>query len=377
MYLRELALHDFRNYAALQLSLPGGVVAFAGPNGAGKTNLLEAIYVSSVGESPRAGALTELVRFGQAHAHARAHFAAGARETRLEVGLSQAGQRQIKVNGVAKRRGELSGLAPVIYFSADDIVVLKGEPSGRRRLLDVELSALSQSYYLQLGRYRRTLEQRNRLLKDLRAGRGRRDALDPWDRAAARYGAQVMAERGRFVSRLREAAALAHTGLTGGGQPFSVRYAPSFVAAEEHDPKAWEKGGEEFVELLGQRLEACLGARREEDIAAGMTTSGPHRDDLEVLLGRRPIRAFGSQGQQRAAALAVRLGLAGVAEQVTGERPVLLLDDVLSELDAHYRAGVFAACRGVEQALITACDAEDLPREAREAVFEVRDGRIV
>src|SRR5574340_548880 len=128
MHLRQLALHDFRNYATLTLALHPGVVVFSGPNGAGKTNLLEAIYLSSVGESPRARELTDLLRFGQEYAFVSAQFAAPDRELRLEVGLSQAGQRQLKVNGAVRRRSDLIGLAPVVYFSADDIVVIKGEP---------------------------------------------------------------------------------------------------------------------------------------------------------------------------------------------------------------------------------------------------------
>ncbi len=340
MHLTQLQLREFRNYESLDLSLPEGVVVLAGPNGAGKSNVLEAIYLSSVGESPRAREVTELVRFGQEAAFRAGGVCQREQETRLEVGLSQAGARQIKVNGAPRRRTDLIGLCPVIYFSADDLVVFKGEPGGRRRFLDLELGALSRAYYLHLTRYRRTLEQRNRLLKDLRAGRGRRDALDPWDRAAARYGAEVMGQRVDFLARLSAAAAGAHARLTGGGQPFSVRYLPSFVSADEQSAREGEKGAEGLVEVLAQSLEERLHARREEDIGAGVTTCGPHRDDLELLLEERPLRAFGSQGQQRAASVAIRLGLAGLAEEVTGERPVLMLDDVLSELDEQYRGGV-------------------------------------
>ncbi len=379
MYVRQLALHDFRNYATLQLDLPQGVVVFCGPNGAGKTNLLEAISLSSTGESLRAREVSELVRFEQEYAFVRTQFTSPARELRLEVGLSRAGQRQFKVNGVVRRRSDLIGLAPVVFFSAEDIVVLRGEPGSRRRLIDAELSALSHAYYQQLSRYRRTLEQRNRLLKDLRAGHGKRDALDPWDRAAARYGAQVMVERSHFLARLSTEAAAAHVRLTGGAQPFSVRYLPSFVLPEAQEASASETSETEFVVAYAQGLEDSFRARREIDIHVGATTCGPHRDDLELQLEGRPLRAFGSQGQQRAAALAVRLGLAAVAEHLTGERPVLLLDDVLSELDERSRAGVFAACQAAEQAIITACDMADLPPEAQagQTVFEVRDGRIL
>ena len=379
MYVSQLSLHDFRNYATLNLSLPSGVVVFSGPNGAGKTNFLEAIYLSSTGESPRAREVADMVRFGQEYAFARTHFTRTDQSLRIEVGLSCAGQRQIKVNGAVRRRSDLIGLTPVIFFSADDITVIKGDPGGRRRLIDMELSAVSHSYYLYLGRYRRTLEQRNRLLKDIRAGRERRTALAPWDRAAARYGAQVMTERRFFSSRLSRLAAEAHSRLTEGNQTFMLEYRPSVVGIPEQETSEGEKNEDQFVELVGQILEETLQTERETDIGAGVTTHGPHRDDFELLLDGKPVRTFGSQGQQRAVALAVRLGLAAVAEQLTGEQPVLLLDDVLSELDVTYREGVFAACGAAQQTFITASDMAYLPAAAaaRGTVFEVRDGRIL
>jgi len=379
MSLHQLFLHDFRNYETLRLEIGPGLVVFHGPNGAGKTNLLEAVHLSSTGESPRAREVIELVRLGQTHAFVCSQYAAGAAELKLELGLAGTGQRQIKVNGVVRRRADLIGLAPVVYFSTDDIVVIKGEPSGRRRLLDTELSNLSRLYYSHLLRYRRTLDQRNRLLKDLRGGRGRTDVLAPWDRAAARYGARVMVERQEFLVGLNVASADAHRRLTGGAQQFAVEYRPSLSLSCEQEPEQNRKTAEEFVEQLAHALEEALHDHRGADLGAGMTTIGPHRDDFGVLLDSRPVRAYGSQGQQRAAALAVRLGLATVAERLTGERPVLLLDDVLSELDERYRAGVFAACETAEQAIITCCDPADVPAKARarSAVFEVRDGRIV
>jgi DNA replication and repair protein RecF len=400
MHLHQLVLRDFRNYEALQLTLHPGLVVFHGPNGAGKTNLLEAVHLTSTGESPRAREAAELVRFGQEHGFAGSRFTRAVGELKVDIGLARAGQRQVRVNGTVKRRADLIGLAPVVYFSADDIVVIKGEPSGRRRLLDTELSSLSRSYYAHLNRYRRALEQRNRLLKDLRSGQGRPGALDPWDRAAARYGARVMVERRDFLTELSAAAAEAHARLTGGAQSFLVQYRPSLASEARQTAEDTEKAGpsqgevvthrdqsvaptaqepDPRVEATARALEEALHAHRGADIGAGITLVGPHRDDFELLLGDRPVRAYGSQGQQRAGALALRLGLAAVAEKLTGERPVLLLDDVLSELDERYRAGVFEACRSAEQAMITSCDLADIPAEARagSAVFEVGDGRIL
>ncbi len=379
MYLRRLEVRNFRNYSSQEVNLSLGLVVFYGPNGAGKTNLLEAISLTAVGESPRAREASEMVRLEEEYAFVRAHYQTSIGEVRTEVGLARAGQKQIKVNGVVRRRADLIGLTPVVYFSADDIMVLRGEPSGRRRLLDTEISALSRPYYSDLSRYRRTLEQRNRLLKDLRSGRGRLDTLDPWDRAAARYGARVMAQRWEMTDALGEEAAVAHTRLTGDGQALRVMYRPSIAPPDTQLPPESGKSQEELVEIMAQALEADLRSHRQADLGAGATTLGPHRDDFEVLLNERPLRTFGSQGQQRAGALAVRLGLAALAEKLTEERPVLLLDDVLSELDVRYREGVFTACRAAEQALITSSDLADVPEAARElsAVFEVSHGRLV
>lgn len=378
MYLRRLELRDFRNYQRADAILPPGMVIFHGANGAGKTNLLEGVCLAASGASPRAQGAVELVRLGEDVGFVRAHFASDERELSVETGLARTGQRQIKINGAVRRRADLIGLAPVVYFSTDDITAIKGEPGARRRLLDTELSCVSRPYYHDLARYRRSLEQRNRLLKEVRAGRGGAEALDAWDRAVARYGARVMAARQAFLASLGPAAAAAHARLTGGARELLVEYRPCLALPDGQCADACQEEPARLVENLSVLLQRVLFEGREADIARGATGAGPHRDDVEVLLGGWPVPAFGSQGEQRTCAIAIRLGLAGVIESMTGRRPLLLLDDVLSELDSRYRAGVFSACAHADQVIITCCDVADIPAGARSgaAAFEVRDGQL-
>ena len=379
MYLRHLELRDFRNYGHVSVEFGQGHVVLHGPNGVGKTNLLEAICVAASGTSPRARTTEELVHWGCEYGFVGGGFVGADNGAQLDVGLARSGQRQIKINGAVKRRADLIGVAPVVYFWADDIGVVKGEASVRRRLVDTELSAVSRSYYFQLTRYRRAIEQRNRVLKELRARRGRQDALGPWDRAAARYGAGLILARSEFLALLGPEVSQAHRTLTGGGQSFVMEYRPSVEPPNEQTGEAGGKDRPGLVEELAKALAEMFGRERAADIAQGATGRGPHREDVELLLGGHQVRAFGSQGEQRVCALAIRMGLATVVEQMTGERPVLLLDDVLSELDARHRAGVFAACGQVDQVIITCCDAADIPAEAGEWAqsYEVRDGRLV
>lgn len=379
MRIVHLDLREFRSYQRLSVDLPGGVVVVHGPNGSGKTNLLEGMCVAASGDSPRARTSEELVRIGAEHAFVRGEFIARGRGTRLEIGLARTGRRQVKIDGAVRRREDLIGLAPVVLFWAEDIEMVRGEASGRRRMVDRELSLMSRPYAHHLARYRRALEQRNKLLKFIREGREGSDALDPWDRALARHGARIVLERSEFIRVLAPEAQEAHGVLTGTGEALVIEYYPSVGLPEAQRLPLEEKGGSSEIEDIAETLLKALAEQRRGDIATGVTTSGPHRDDLQLLLGGRPVRVFGSQGEQRSCAVAIRMGLAAVARAMTGEPPLVLLDDVLSELDERHRRGVFAACAGSEQVIITCCDYEDIPAEVRasSSLFELMEGAVL
>ncbi len=378
MRLDHLDLIDFRNYERLSLDLPAGVVVLHGPNGAGKTSLLEAVCVAASGDSPRARTTDEMVRRGAEHAFVRAQFFAGERSARLEVGLARTGHRQIKIDGVVRRRDGLIGVAPVVLFWAEDIEMVRGEPAGRRRLMDRELSLISRPYWHHLSRYRRTLEQRNKLLKLIRDGREREDALAPWDRALARHGAMVVIERSAFVGELAPKVTAAHDVLTGEKKPLAMSYCPSVALPDEQGCRLDESAREALVAGIAADLLKVLAGQRRADVASGLTTCGPHREDFQLLLDGQAVRVFGSQGEQRSCAVAIRVGLAAVVRAMTGKPPLVLLDDVLSELDERHRRGVFAACTDSDQVIITCCDSADIPAEVRAsaASFEVTGGTV-
>ncbi len=379
MHLSQLEVREFRNYERQSLELTAGVVVFHGPNGSGKTSLLEAICVAALGDSPRARVTEELVRLGSEHAFLRGSFVGGQGANILEIGLARTGARQIKINGAVKKRLDLVGLAPVILFWAEDIETVRGDPSGRRRLLDRELGGISRPYAYHLARYRRAVEQRNRLLKLVRERKAKREALDPWDRATARHGAQVMIGRSDLISALSPEVTRAYEELTGGQVSLILTYRPSVDMEARQSRQETEKDQAVLEEKTTNLLLSSLEKQRENDIVYGTTGIGPHRDDLELALNGRPVRAFGSQGEQRSCAVAIRIGLQRVVRQRTGEKPLLLLDDVLSELDERHRKGVFAACAESEQVIVTCCDREDIPKEVREGgqVFEIVEGKVV
>ncbi|MBN1460139.1 MAG: DNA replication/repair protein RecF [Armatimonadetes bacterium] len=377
MYLQHLDITDFRNYESLSVDLPAGVVVLHGDNGAGKSSFLEAVCLTATGESPRTRMTGEMVRADCEHGFVRGHFGRSDHSAKVEVGLARSGQRQLKVDGVVRRRADLIGRVPVVLFWVEDIEMVRGEPSSRRRLINRELSAVSKAYDYHLRRYRRATEQRNRLLKLVRDKTAKAEALDPWDRAVARHGAQIMVERARFLAALAPQAQRAHTLVTEGRKDLRVAYCPSVGMSNGQTSLLDEKNAVTSVEDTTGALLRALQADRSRDLRYGVTNCGPHRDDIELLLDGNSVKAFGSQGEQRSCAVALRLASAAVLREMTGQTALLLLDDVLSELDERHRQGVFEACEA-DQVIVTCCDEQDIPTAARAsgAVFSVAGGRI-
>ena len=358
MRLTALRLRDFRGYGQVMLSPPEGVTVLVGENGAGKTNLLEAVHLCCLGRSHRTSADKEMIRRGQETAAVQ--LTVERRDGRHEVGVrlfENARRRKVVyVNGkTVSRLGELMGHATCVIFSPEDLALVKEGPQVRRRFLDMLLSEEQKAYFYALQTYMTALKQRNALLKqgDLRS-------LSAWDEQLAAAAAPVVRLRRAACEQLHQRSAT-HYRYIGGREEesFSLRYRGALAESEQ----------------VENDMLAGLRASRDEDIRRETTCFGPHRDDLDLTLMGEPIRAFGSQGQMRTAALAMKLAAFDRREAHQGEPPLLLLDDVLSELDPDRRRRLIARI-GRAQALLTCTDQADFIGARPACVLRVENGSL-
>lgn len=383
MRLTHLALSDYRNYQRLQLDLPAGPVLFVGENAQGKTNLLEAVYLLATTRSLRAGSDTELIRrdapedgLAAARVVGEARRASGPVTVEVAVGRRSTSMdghaaKRLKVNGVAHRATGVIGQVLAVFFTSLDIDLITGAPTGRRRYLDITLSQVDQPYLRALQRYARVVQQRNALLRQINEGRAASDQLASWDEELVTNGAAIIAARAAAIQDLNERAGRLHERLSDGREHLLLTYQPRLGDAPA---ESWE--GDPAA--LRNALRLALGRQRRKEIAAGVSLIGPHRDDLRLTLDGEPVGAFGSRAQQRTVALSIRLAEAEFLRERSGEAPILLLDDILSELDERRRAAVTATIAGAEQALITTADLDryggTLGAEA--TVFRVSQGTV-
>jgi DNA replication and repair protein RecF len=353
-----LSVRDFRNYERAEVELAPGLNVVTGPNGAGKTNLLEALYVGLTGRSCRTSNDRELVRIGEKIARVETGVAAPDGLHELEVGIAPGEEKRLRVDGAALQRGVDPPRPLAAVFLPDRLDLVKGAPALRRAHLDQVVAALWPARVATRSAYTRALAQRNALIARVRAGMASPDQLDPWDAELASHGAQLMADRAAavelvaptFASRAEELGLPERAGL---------RYSPR--------SKADGADG----------LRAELGERRTADLDRGFTTHGPHRDDLALTHGGRALRTLGSQGQQRLGLLALLFAERdALAER--GTPPLMLLDDVMSELDSSRRERLSDLVRADGQAMITTTDADHVPESAATdvALFQVTAGRV-
>ena len=353
MFVESIELNNYRNFDSLKVEFSPGVNIFFGDNAQGKTNLLESIYVSGTLRSHRGSRDKELIRFGEDEAHIRLFFRKDSLSHRLDVHLKKNKSKGVAVDGVPVRRsGELLGMMHIVFFSPEDLSIIKEGPAGRRRFLDMELSQIDKGYMQQLVAYSKILNERNNLLKQINLYPALIDTLDGWDAA----GQFLIKKREEFVYFLDEMMAKIHGQLTGGKEQIKVEYEKNVEA-------------EKFREQLY--------SKRNKDISSGTTSVGPHRDDLRFKVGGIDIRKFGSQGQQRTAALSLKLSEIRLIEQVTGEKPILLLDDVLSELDAGRQSWLLESIQDI-QTLISCTGLDDFvnSRISLDKVFRVKEGIV-
>jgi DNA replication and repair protein RecF len=412
MYLTRLSLINFRNYIRLALDLPPGPVLLRSDNAQGKTNLLEAIYFLATTRSSFARAERQLVNwqameqdplpFARLEGHVRRNSDKFRIDITLLPGEKGTVRKEMRLNGVKKRALDVVGQLNAVLFLPEDIELVTGSPSVRRRYLDVTLCQIDPAYCRALTQYNKVLTQRNALLKQL-AERGGdtashkryvaprwrdEDQILYWDQQLAEQGALLIIRRQETIAELDHLGRQRYRLLGDQQETLHLHYAPSFdpqhrplldyqrpLSLEELLPSAQTQlSTSEVVEAFKLHLRQA----RQEELARGVTVVGPHRDDLHFTLDGVDMTLYGSRGQQRTTALALKLAEVGLMIQTTGQSPVLLLDDVMSELDAKRRARVMAMVDGVEQAILTTTDWEDFTHEfrAQAHLLQVRAGQI-
>ncbi len=370
MYLSRLTLHNFRVYEQLRLDLQRGLTVFIGPNAAGKTSLLEAIHVLATTKSPRTNSDRELVRWGAGICRVEGGFISHAdRPLRLAVGLDASAAagppgRRLEVEGepVAGPR-DFVGRAAVVMFAPDDLAIIKGGPGLRRRFLNTAIAQLQPRYLHDLARYKRALRQRNELLKTLGHGARPPAEAQAWTEQLVRTGAAVAVLRRRFVQALDEQARQVHR-LIAGEEALALQYVGELAAHEDEASAA---------EAFRMRLDE-LG---DLEVRRGTTLTGPHRDEVHVAVNDTAVRQFGSQGQQRTAALSLKLGQARVAQAWSEEPPLLLLDDCLSELDPDRATAVLDLAGGLDGLIVTSAKLDPALAARPDArIYDVAHGAV-
>ena len=357
MRLCRLRLKNHRNYVQLDLAPGPGVNVFIGANGHGKTNLLEAVAMLALSSSPRARRELELVGPAGSGSRIQAEIDDGPARREISISLDVEGQRArrtIEVDGVRRRAIDLPGHFRVVLFWPDDLGLVKAGPELRRRFLNQMLVQVEPGYARALAGLRRVLEQRNSLLKRIASGEGGDDMLHAWNQELVQVGGEIVAARARAVRELGPEAARCHAEIAP-GERLEIHY---------------EGPPENLAEAVNNSLA--------EDLKRGSTSVGPHRDDVPVLLDGQEARSYASQGQQRTAVVSLKLAEAALIENRTGERPLLLLDDVLSELDGERRAALLKEVAGGGQVIITSVEAGPFPPElmAGAMVWTVIEGKI-
>ena len=359
MRLEHLQVENFRNLESAQLTPSPVLTVICGPNGQGKTNLLEAIWLLTGGKSFRGAKDAELIRRDAPFAVLEARFQAGDRDQQMRLTVGSRGTkrpgRTVKLNGADRgRAASIAGTFTAVVFDPNHLSLVKGGPEGRRRFLDAALCQLYPGYLVALRRYARTVAQKNALLKAYDITPGADTLLETFNEGLAKTGAEVMARRTAYLARLAPAAAQNYRDISSGAETLTVTYQPCC----EPTPEA---------------LAARLREVKNTELRAGFCLTGPHREDLEIDIDGQPGRIYGSQGQQRSAVLSLKLAEASVAGEILGEHPVMLLDDVLSELDDARQAYLLTRIED-KQTFVTTCDSAAFARTNGKLVF-VRGGR--
>lgn len=358
MIIKSLELADFRNYNSLHIDFSKGTNILYGDNAQGKTNILEAIYLSATTKSHKGSKDKDIVNFNKEESHIRTYLEKDGMDVRVDMHLRKNKTKGIAIDGQKiKKAAELLGLLNVVFFSPEDLSIIKNGPAERRRFVDMELCQLDQFYLYNLNHYNKIVNQRNKLLKDMYFNPSLRETLNIWDSQLVSFGSKIIERRHLFVEQLNDIIYNIHKKLSGDKEELKVTYEPD-VSIEDYE----------------KSLTMC----QDKDVKLKQTTVGPHRDDFCFMVKDVDIRKFGSQGQQRTAALSLKLSEIELVKKIANENPVLLLDDVLSELDSH-RQNYLLSTIGEIQTIITCTGLDEFVNNRFEIdkVFEIENGKII
>ena len=357
MIIKSIELKNFRNYEELNMNLDGGTNILYGDNAQGKTNILESIYVSGTTKSHKGSRDKEMIRFGENEAHIRTMVEKNQMSYQIDMHLKKNRSKGIAINGVPIRKAsELFGVLNMVFFSPEDLNIIKNGPSERRRFLDSEICQLDKIYLSDLTKYNKVLNQRNKLLKDMVFHPDLENTLSVWDIQLISYGRRIISRRRRFVEELNEIVRGIHESISGGREQLTLTYEPDIEEAFFEDE---------------------LNRAKEKDRKYCRTSVGPHRDDISFFIGDIDIRKFGSQGQQRTSALSLKLSEIELVKRCIHDTPVLLLDDVLSELDSNRQNYLLNSIHDI-QTVITCTGLDEFVRNRFQIdkIFEVISGTV-
>ena len=357
MYIEKIYLENFRNYENLEAEFSDRINILYGDNAQGRTNVLEALYVGATTRSHRPVKDKDMIRFGEEESHIRMEVKKRNIGHRVDMHLRKGKSKTVMIDGIPiHRTSELFGLINIIFFSPEDLAIVKEGPAERRRFMDMELCQLSRIYYSNLSDYNKVLNQRNNLLRSISFNRSLIDTLEVWDEQLVSYGKRVIEERSNFIDMLRELVVRVHEEITEGRESIDIVYEPHVKA-------------DDFSDVLLDR--------REMDLKNASTMTGPQRDDIGIYIEGKDVRAYGSQGQQRTAALTLKLAEIELVRSVINDTPILLLDDVMSELDSKRRNALLGTIRNL-QTIVTCTGYDDFIKERipMDNIFHVVKGSL-
>lgn len=358
MIIESIELKNYRNYGNLHMDFNSGTNILYGDNAQGKTNVLEAVYLCSTSKSHRGSKDREIIQFEQDESHIKMCIRKDDVSYRLDMHLKKNKPKGIAVNGIPiKKASELFGIVNVVFFSPEDLNLIKNGPSDRRRFIDLELCQLNKYYVHALVQYNKIVMQRNRLLKELAFRPDYEATLDVWDIQLVQYGKEIIKYRGEFIGQLNSIIKDIHYKLSGDKEQIEIQYEPN---------------------VESDIFEQALLKSRAQDMKQKITLVGPHRDDISFYVNQIDVRRFGSQGQQRTVALSLKLAEIELVKAIVKDYPILLLDDVLSELDGNRQNQLLSSIDHI-QTMITCTGLEDFVnnRFQIDKIFKVIDGTVV